>query len=77
MALGLNAATRRRPIAALDQALLQHLGVTKTGGAGDGGTPLALASQTFRSLRSRLGAEIRFALPVSVADALRERLQPT
>ncbi|WP_157123079.1 hypothetical protein [Pandoraea oxalativorans] len=51
--------------------------MTKTGGAGDGGTPLALASQTFRSLRSRLGAEIRFALPVSVADALRERLQPT
>lgn len=65
------------PIAALDYAMLHRPGVTETGGTGDGGMRLALDGQTFQSLRSRLGAEIRVELPASAGNALHANLQTT
>ena len=65
------------PIAALDYAWLHRPGVSETGGAGagDSGMRLALDSQTFQSLRSRLGAELRFELPAAAGHVLRASLQ--
>ncbi|VVE84535.1 outer membrane autotransporter [Pandoraea sputorum] len=65
------------PIAALDYAMLHRPGVTETGRAGDGGMRLTLDGETFQSLRSRLGADIRFELPASAGNALRANLQTT
>ncbi|VVE84453.1 autotransporter outer membrane beta-barrel domain-containing protein [Pandoraea sputorum] len=63
------------PIVALDYTSMSRPGETEAAGTGDGGVRLALDAQTFQSLRSRVGAELRFALPAAPGNVLRAHLQ--
>lgn len=65
------------PIVALDYTRVSRPGETEAAGNGDGGVRLALDGQTFQSLRSRVGAELRFALPATPGNVLRAHLQTT
>lgn len=73
----LSSATSVGPVAALDYAMLYRPGVNESAGSGDAGIPLALDGQTFHSVRSRVGAELRFDFPAAAGNAWRANLQAT
>ncbi|VVE85565.1 outer membrane autotransporter [Pandoraea sputorum] len=73
----LSATTSVGPVAALDYTMLYRPGVNENGASGDAGIRLTLDGQTFQSVRSRVGAELRFDFPAAAGHAWRANVQAT